>query len=385
MKRNVIIISFPDRVVLALLGLYFVLTPFYFWRSGIPQISDFVMVLALVIYIIGNNYGVWFSKETRNFSIINCLFVSYIFIVNGIWDVVYHGEIGFFQVSMFYLYNSVTCLMIVSLCFKYRAHVFKVIFYAVLLSVFLQVLLVPTIGARVGIRTIGFFNNPNQLGYYSLLSCALLLFMSDRLRVNHWLLVLGVLSSTLLCLLSLSSGAILAFFGMLFYFVLLHKKDRKFQKKVWTFLLILLAATSVLGSMYVGTITSSVLYRNVFFRLSTMGQSADDSLAGRFYNRLGYPEYWAFGAGEGAYFRFGSGVEFHSTLGNLQVSYGIVGLGMFLALLYIAMKRSRWQAAYLVFWILFYGLTHNGIRSTFLWIIIGLAASGIPNIKRVCS
>jgi hypothetical protein len=108
----------------------------------------------------------------------------------------------------------------------------------------------------------------------------------------------------------------------------------------------------------------------------SIGHDSDDSLEGRGYDRIWkHPEYWIFGAGEGEYYRFGVGMEFHSTLGNLQVSYGILGLGLFLIMLFLIMRHDRYQNAYIILFLMMYGLTHNGIRNTLLWILLGLLAT----------
>lgn len=95
-----------------------------------------------------------------------------------------------------------------------------------------------------------------------------------------------------------------------------------------------------------------------------------------YYRITEYPEYWILGAGEGAYLeRFGRIMEFHSTLGNIQVSYGIIGLILFLKFLYLALKNNKFRDWYILFCILIYGITHNGIRNSLFWIFLALLVS----------
>lgn len=117
--------------------------------------------------------------------------------------------------------------------------------------------------------------------------------------------------------------------------------------------------------------------RNVMFRMDTFGIDADDSLAGRGYDRIwNHPEYIVLGAGEGAVDRFNTrlkGGELHSTWGTVLFSYGLIGLGLFLNFLRRLWKLSGKYFLYTVpAWI--YGLTHQGLRFTTLWLLLALVA-----------
>lgn len=39
-----------DKLILLLYGGYFILTPFYLWSSGIPQLADFILVFTLILF-----------------------------------------------------------------------------------------------------------------------------------------------------------------------------------------------------------------------------------------------------------------------------------------------------------------------------------------------
>jgi hypothetical protein len=95
----------------------------------------------------------------------------------------------------------------------------------------------------------------------------------------------------------------------------------------------------------------------------------------RGYGRLvGHPEYLAVGAGEGAFERLTNlkDKEFHSSLGNILLSYGVVGLGMLFVFFYVIFRKS--PTINLVYFglIMLYGVTHMGMRDTMLWVFLGL-------------
>ena len=74
-------------------------------------------------------------------------------------------------------------------------------------------------------------------------------------------------------------------------------------------------------------------------RLSGIGEQKDDSLLHRGYIRLlRNPQYLVLGAGEGAFERLTDEAfdkEFHSTLGNVLMSYGILGLVILVGLFFL--------------------------------------------------
>ena len=113
------------------------------------------------------------------------------------------------------------------------------------------------------------------------------------------------------------------------------------------------------------------------YRISKLSRNPDDplSLWKRGYGRLvEHPQYLAVGAGEGAFERLTNlkDKEFHSSLGNILLSYGFVGLGLLFALFYVVFRRS--PAINLAYFglIMLYGITHMGMRDTMLWIFLGL-------------
>ena len=80
-----------------------------------------------------------------------------------------------------------------------------------------------------------------------------------------------------------------------------------------------------------------------------------------------------FGAGEGANYRFvGHGGEFHSTIGVVQLSYGMIGTLMFILLICISLKTHNFKWWFIIASILTYGLSHNGSRNSMFWILLVL-------------
>lgn len=364
---------FSDKIVLFLFCLYFILKPFYLWSSGLPQISDCVFVLLLLFYIIKKKLIVSFYSRSKGFLLAGLGFVIYVMIINTVWALLLDGSVEFFITSAFYIYNYAAGFMVLALFQEYDDILYKHIYSSVLISTFIQLALYLTSGGFEGSRALAFFNNPNQLGYHNLLILGYLVMIEQRNKLNPLLFILGVIASSILCFSSLSKAAIIAYSGMMLFFMVICLVTKASDKRLLIYLLVIILIFTAVYFINREAITSNQLYISVMNRISRVGLDKDDNLMGRGYYRLmNYPQYLIFGAGEGEYVRFGYNMEFHSTLGNILMSYGIIGLFLYLSSIVFAAKTNRWKNAYIIFFILLYGLTHNGIRNTLFWMLVAL-------------
>lgn len=364
--------SSKTDIILYLYGLYFILKPFYFWSSGLPQISDFILVFLMFVFFIKKRFRISFKVEAKNFIIAGLLFVSYIVLINLTWALILGSTSSFLKSPLFYIYNFFVSLLVIVLFTEYKEKLFKITYKAVIISVFIQILMYVINGGYTGGRMTGGFNNPNQLGYYSLLVMSILMFLSNRINVKVKWFILAIFSSLLLLFASLSKAAIVSSFGLIFFFILSKNNNKKFKRRIISiFVLLILVLTFVYQTTNI--IQENQLLQSVQQRINGIGKDSDDSPEGRGYNRItDYPQYWIFGSGEGELIRFGIEMEFHSTLGNIQVSYGIIGLILFLSILYLSLRNDGFKSWYIIAFIMIYGLTHNGIRNSMLWILLSL-------------
>lgn len=365
-----------DKAILNLFGLYFILKPFYLWNSGLPQISDFVLACTMIIYMLKNRLKLKFNKVSLPFILLNFFLVFYIFFINGLWELLLNnGKIEFIRVSSFYFFNFLASTMVLTFYTKYEKKLLNTVYKSVLVSIFIQLFLYFITGGYSGGRTIVFFNNPNQLGYHSLLTIVILLLLSQNIEIKMLWFIGGIIAALVLCLASLSKAAIISCSGILLYFVLIKRKSKIFKKKKFITAIVIVLLMAVIYQLNTDIIDSNRLIQAVENRLSDRGKENDGNLASRGYARiLNNPKYLIFGAGEGDYLRFGKLMEFHSTLGNILLSYGIIGLGIYLFSLMHVFKKNRWKDLYLLIFIMLYGLTHNGIRNTLLWIFIAIVS-----------
>lgn len=81
-------------------------------------------------------------------------------------------------------------------------------------------------------RTVLSFNNPNQLGYFGLLSAALLIMTNNKLKSNTNNINIGLFMSFSLVLASLSNAAIISGIFIVFFYVLSNQTSIKSKRKI---------------------------------------------------------------------------------------------------------------------------------------------------------
>jgi len=348
---------------LAVYAAYFLLKPFYLFPSGSPQIADF-LALGLIVALIAVGTGAP-GPDARRMSLFAGLFIVYAAVVNVVWAALL-GNAELFKAPVFLLFNFALFFLTLLLSGRYGDRFHRWTIAAVIASVLLVALL-SLVSQSPTRRQAVSFENPNQLGYWSLLSVSIFLLCSLRVHV-HWALKVAICcASFYLVALSLSKAAILsaaALFALAFV-----TKPRQ-----------LLAAIPIAAAIAVG-MAGSELVENLMWRLSNIGEQADDSLARRGYALLGrFPYYLLFGAGQGAYERFyeWNPREFHSTLGTVFFCYGAIGLSLFgLFLLQILRTAGLYRFAFLGPAFL-YGVTHQGLRFSLFWTLLAIVATARP-------
>lgn len=217
-------------------------------------------------------------------------------------------------------------------------------------------------------RPTGAFNNPNQLGYFSvcLLSITFLLYFGKQLSYRIAAAVFAV--ALLLSILSLSKAAMIANLAV----IVLALKPARSRKGILGWALAGLVGVLYLFQQYQGGAFDDFLFVQ---RLANIANENDSSLASR--------GYFAFVEGNDLQLLLGMGTqninemighEVHSTFASVFNNYGIAGLIFFAVAIFIWAARM-WQALGLVGFIcvvtppMLYGITHNGSRFTFFWLL----------------
>lgn len=342
---------------------FILLSPFYVMPNGRPQPADIVSLALLPLLMRGQRPRM--PAHWRRVVLALAAFCGYVVAVNAIWGVLLLDRrapnIGAVSMVLFYVFNAYIFVAGVLLYVRHGARFIAVTVWATVLTAAGQVFLLALSGGD-DYRESLFFNNPNQLGYFTLLAASTIAFAYTRARVRWWVAGSAIAGAALLAALSLSKAAM---FGLAF--VALAAALRK------PALLAVAAGVLLVGA---SLRDPAELLQKVDDRMAGIGASDDDTLEGRGFTRITmYPEYLAFGAGEVGYDRYGSFAgELHSSWATVLFSYGVVGFVLFLRFLTSALRHLRWPDVLFLLPTVFYGFTHQGLRFRFFWVFLAVVS-----------
>lgn len=228
-------------------------------------------------------------------------------------------------------------------------------------------------GGNVSARATGFFNNPNQLGYFALCTQGIFLVLrySGLISLSRSLVL--IIITTFLVFLSLSKAAII---GSLFATLIFSLSERGSRT-----LMMFVAPALPLVAAIISFSDSSIFSRlHAFQRISSIGSQGDDSLEAR-----GYLIHRFFDSFFDYLFGIGSrgvldhlGHEIHSTIFSPFGSYGSIGFILFLTALILWFYKCTCLFGFLktssiIVPLMLYGVAHNGTRFTVLYLLIFLS------------
>lgn len=338
---------------------------------GLPQPPDLLLAFAIAVLATGFIVRPAIHKDLVFFGV---LFVGYVALVNLFWYMQYQTD-RFWLAPLYYAYNFGAVMVVVSLIREFRERFVTACLIAIAVAIVFEIAALYVL-PRPGIRSIGTFNNPNQLGYWALLlgCCWLVLRRDQKLGLTDFAALCG---AGYLTVASLSKAAMLSF-ALLLLMALTTQRLARPAKLMFLALAFAATSTVVLDSAAIGRFLSVGFVERAADRIDDIGDQGDDSLAGRGYDRIWrHPEHLILGAGEGALWRFSKfgirTLEMHSTLGTVLFSYGIVGFSLFVMLLAVVFRGAPLAFMLYSLPIWAYGMTHQGLRTTMLWIFLGMA------------
>lgn len=359
----------PGRIgvegILLAIGIAFF--PIYVFPSGNVQPAHAILALFAVVVLVreGMPYTAW--------TVLMGAMLMHVLVVETFYVGFTHQEPQFKPIA-FWLYNLLFAASLYVYALKRDLHPVKI---GLLCAAVLALTTVLASGVQLERaapveRAVATFNNPNQLGYFSvcLLSLTYLLSREGKIGLIFTIGLNGV--SIFLSIVSLSKAAMLANFAVIAF---VAKPDRGVSNILgWATAVALLAAV-MMWSLNAGKFDGL----RFFHHLTTMGEENDSSLAAR--------GYFVFLEGNLAQFVFGIGKqnvremhgnEVHSTLASALANYGVFGFLLFSGVILIwsrAVLRAYGVAGVLclISPAMLYGITHNGSRFTMFWLLVGLS------------
>ena len=350
--------------------------PVYLWSSGGVQISHAVFIVGSMVVLSGADL------RLSTPEVILALLAGFVFVRESV-AVILGGNVA---VMLFPLYLVFNLVMFVSLNrWLQHRNALDSLVRGMIVATGIAFFGVLVLGYGADLysyeRAIGTFNNPNQLGYFSvcLYSLAALLFLTRRI---HFLVFGGLAAASLvLAILSLSKAAMVSVLApfVLIGFAVAKRAGLRFLGPMVSVLLVFCA-------FYV--VSSGVIDDMIFVqRLSNLGGDPDDSLRARGYTVIFEANTIELLLGLGAERTsdiYSDGLstdkfhEIHSTIFSFVITYGFVGGALFLALMFLWVREifHRLGAVGVICIAgppLAYGLTHNGSRFTLFWILVALS------------
>lgn len=339
--------------------------PIYLLPSGSVQISHGLLLLA-VVFMYANGHVVEMEHKELNFAAIALL----------LWMLCRQFFYGF-QVSsielkpaLFFLFNLITMYLLFNLVAKYRYRAISIIFYGTLAAILIALMyaVLGGINLRAGslesYRSAGSFNNPNQLGYFSICAAGILTVLWVRFGINTLLFYIGFAICLFLSVISLSKAAML---GIGLYMLVFITPSSRYRVVSYTVLIVLISYLAA----------SDFTDYKFFDRINNMNKENDGILARGYL--LIFEMDWSLVVGEGEGYskripEFHR--EFHSTFGNILLSYGVIGLLPAVYLIWrlfakIMNQQSIVFAIIILMPFMAYGITHNGVRATIAWLFLG--------------
>lgn len=344
-----------------------------------PQISD-VLLCGLILLNWQKVLGV-FNRGTK-LNLALRLFLVVVLLTN-IVNIIFYYDIRFILSSFYFIYNISVFILFMAL-FEKEFHVNK-LKGSLRFTIFLQLLVSIIFSAYAyrSIRLTGTFNNPNQLGYWSLL---VLVFYLSLLRKERSFAVIDIFFIAILGFLlikCLSKAAIISSIVAFIIYLLKSFKKSLNPKSISSILLLMVV---IIFKPDITNTNFAQSYDRLENRIKSIGESDDDNLQGRNYDRLiVFPEKLIFGSGEGGYIRYnlrGKKNEIHSTPATLLFSYGIIGFSLFFSVLFFVCYNSPIIYSFYMIPLMMYGVTHNGMRYTLFWILLAFIAAHMTNANR---
>lgn len=357
--------------------LYFMLKPLYIGESGDLQIADVFLLLMVAVFLGQQHLVIRMRSDSRQLIVLFGWLILYQLLDNLIWSGI-TGDLLMNRRTLYYVFNFIAFSF--TIVIGDRIGTEELLHYLGLgcfwSAVVVLVGLVTATSSSV--RSVGFFNNPNQLGYFGVVVLSGTILCHRQMSAPQRLLIFGV--SFWAVVASLSKAAILGYIGLVFLYILFFQARRTLKRVILQILLFALLALAIYLLLFSESriVTSNRTLLVMRERILYMSEENDTNLRnGRGYGRIlemGYNHLW--GMGEGAYDRFVSrhDTEVHSTYASLLVSYGLIGLIWYGVILFKCLGRpSQWgRSIPTMSGILLYSITHNGVRNTLVWMLMAV-------------
>ena len=337
-----------------ILLVFLALKPIYIWDSGGLQICDLFLAAASISLLVASRGSFRIPRKAIHTVVLFLVLCFYQVMVNLIWSAPTRMTLS--KNSLYYIFNFVAFFVVLVIGYEIGVQALKRSL-AIGTVIALSITAFGLLFVNSGSRALGFFNNPNQLGYFAVLAFSFIILCEEQISKGlfYGMLVLATWET----IASGSKAAVIALFVMYALYVFYANRQHSARRLIGQMLLVLVLGLGLYVLLYsdFSVITGNHTVAFVRRRLLRMSQENDSALgSGRGYDRIRELK------------------ESHSSYVTLLVSYGLIGaVGYFVFFLQCVWHRGqRMKNLFLISGVLLYGVTHNGLRNTLLWMLLAV-------------
>lgn len=358
-KNNIIFLSdtnIRDKSIIYLILFSFFLSQFYFWSSGVPQFSH-IFIMGAILLLFSKS-----SKINIEYSNIILLFVAYAICVNFAWYLIVLDS-SYMMSTVYWIFNLLFFLLMMNLNQVQINFFYEKLLFLIPFSYIVEIIIWASNLGRYDFepRYNGLFNDPNQMAFWVLSSCAIYLYISG----NGFKKITVYFLALFLILLTMSRSASVGFLMLTLGLIFSQKGD--LNKRIFVFIGTLAFFGSLSYFLY-----SLGVFDSIALRFIEGLDQRDSQVEGRgLFSFLDYPQYLIFGAGQGAHWLYNpTGNEIHSTWLGILFYYGIIGISLFLIFLYQIFKKLSLSNKMILLGPMLYGFTTYSARTLIFWFLL---------------
>lgn len=358
-KNNIIFLSdnnIRDKSIIYLILFSFFLSQFYFWSSGVPQFSH-IFIMGAILLLFSKN-----SSINIEYSNIILLFVAYAICVNFAWYLIVLDS-SYMMSTVYWIFNLLFFLLMMNLNQVQINFFYEKLLFLIPFSYIVEIIIWASNLGRYDFepRYNGLFNDPNQMAFWVLSSCAIYLYISE----NGFKKITVYFLALFLILLTMSRSASIGFLMLTLGLIFSQKGD--LNKRIFVFIGTLVLFGSLSYFLY-----NLGVFDSVVLRFMEGLDQRDSQVEGRgLFSFLDYPQYLIFGAGQGAHWLYNpTGNEIHSTWLGILFYYGIIGISLFLIFLYQIFKKLSLSNKMILLGPMLYGFTTYSARTIIFWFLL---------------
>ena len=369
---------------------YIFFKPFYLFDSGGIQISEIFIVLAFLLTLVDKTQKDNVTKKIFKDLNILLIFMLFVVLINFIYYDIYQNTEFIMSTIQYVLILMGTYVFANKISDK---KVLTNIYKTVRINLIVQLIFYVTGLGRYydAFRYMGTFNDPNQFGYFIVLSLAYIYVIEDILKLRKRAIIMYIIG-LILILASASTGMLMAVTVLFVLHIIREIKPIcewgiKNLGKIFIGIICIMSIVCIiisnidLKNKIEININNKIQNMSIANRLKGKVDKAESSNMSLIEERgidklLKYPQYLIYGSGQGYFERFTKAahqLEVHSTLPGIWLYYGIIPLIILILWIYQSIKKVKlkYMIPYIALFIESFILYNQ--RQLLLWVIIIMA------------